>query len=96
MQFVVALVLFAIFWAVSPRIFKWLFKLNFVLSVGGFILLRIVAFFFGATRGGRNAGMFEDEALVIGLSFFGMAAIVVLGIVSGALMAWFRSRGSRA
>jgi len=91
-QFIVALVALAIFWAVSPKLFKFLFKLNFVLSVGGYIVLRILGVLLGATKGGRNVGMLEDEALAIGLSFLGMPVIMLLGVISGTFMAWLGKR----
>lgn len=95
MQFVIGLVVLAIFWAVAPRPFIWLFKATLVLAIGGYLLLRLLALVYGATKGGSNAGMFEEEGLVIALLLFGLPVIMVVGIVSGALMRHLRSREER-
>ena len=92
MQIILALIVFVVFLAVAPRFFKWLLAVDLFIFVGGYILLRILALFFGASRGGRNAGMFSDEAVILIFAGIGVPVIVVSGIIFGVLFSWLKNK----
>ena len=76
------------------KFFKWLLAVDIIIFIGGFIFLRILALFFGATKGGRNSGMFSDEAFLLILVGIGAPAIIVAGIIFGIVLSFFKRKSS--
>jgi hypothetical protein len=70
---------------VAPNSMKKLLKINIIVLVAYFILLRIIAFLFSAGRGGRNEGMLEDYAVFLGVMAFSAILIVILGVIIGVI-----------
>ena len=85
MQVILVLLFICLFLGLAPRFMKWLVAADIALCVLGFVGLRIVAMRFGATRGGRNAGMFSDEAASMAMLLLSVPALMALGILLGFL-----------
>ena len=75
MQFIIAIVLLAVFMSVAPKFFKWLLMIDISICIGWYIFLRVLAFIYDAGRGGANAGMFADDAVIFVLAAFENIAI---------------------
>lgn len=83
MSYLIGIIVLGIFFAIAPKFLTTLMKWMIAIWIGGFIILKIAALIFGASRGGRNAGMFSDQATL--LIFLGIAilCVVVVGIIFG-------------
>lgn len=93
MHLILTIIALIIFMAISPRFFKWLLAIDLLIAIGGYILLRVLALFFGAGRGGRNAGMFQDEATSLAMLMMAAPVIVVIGIIAGGIVIMVRKSG---
>lgn len=86
MGYLVAIGALILFFAIAPKFLKVLAKWMITIWIGGFIILRISAFIFGANRGGRNAGMFADQASMLIIFGIAIPCVVAIGIIIGLIM----------
>ena len=79
----VILLFLAVFYCVAPAPLKSFTKWMIILWIGSFVLLRVLALIFGGGRGGRNAGMFESEGMLLLYWAIVNGLLVLAGIVIG-------------
>lgn len=84
---IVVVLLFLVFLGVAPKFFKVLVAIDLGLCAIGFVGLFVIALFSGGLRGGRNAGMFGEEAMFL-LMMLGAAPVLM---VIGVLVGWLAS-----
>lgn len=87
MQFILIAIVLLAFVAIAPRFLKALLALDLAAIVLGYLGLRIFALLFGAGRGGRNAGMLQDESMILAVLMMAAPAIIVAGILWGMMAA---------
>lgn len=87
MHIILGIIVFLIFLGCAPKLFKWLLLIDVVALVLYYIGLRICALIIGASKGGARSGALADYAMYGIQMMLAAPAIVVLGILSGLIVA---------
>lgn len=87
MHIFLAIILFLIFLGCAQKFFKWLLLIDVVALAVYYVGLRICALIIGASKGGSRSGALAEYALYGIQMMFAAPAIVVLGILSGLIVA---------
>lgn len=89
MQIILVIIFFIAFIGISPKFFKWLAAINVVVVIVYFIGVRVLAFIFDAGKFGKNAGMFEENAIHILFLMFSIPVVMGVGVFFGIICYWW-------
>lgn len=87
MHIILGIIVFLIFLGCAPKFFKWLLLIDVVALAVYYVGLRICALIIGASKGGARSGALADYAMYGIQMMLAAPAIVVLGILSGLIVA---------
>ena len=83
MQIIFLILCIAVFVIVAPRFFKWLAAIDVAITATYYVGIQILAFIFDAHKFGKNAGMFEENAMHIFFLLWSIPIVMVAGIIFG-------------